>query len=265
MPTREATVDAAELIARWRAARQPIGFLPDRCRPRSQAAAYDVQEELHRREAAAGLGVVAGYKIGCTTPTMQKFVGVDSPCYGGVLDRAVHRGTGTFPHAAFLHVGVECEIAVRLGRAMTPDQAPFKRDAVAGHVAACMVAIEVVDDRYTDYKALDAAALIADDFFQAACVLGREVAGWRALDLAAARGTTTINGKPAGDGFGADVMGHPFEALAWLGNAMAGRGRSVPEGAFVLTGSIVIARWVAPGDRVVAAIDGLGEARADFV
>ena len=36
-----------------------------------------------------------------------------------------------------------------------------------------MAAIEVVDDRYADYRALDAPTLVADDFFNAACVLGR--------------------------------------------------------------------------------------------
>jgi len=34
-------------------------------------------------------------------------------------------------------------------------------------------------------------------------------------------------------------MGHPFEALAWLANSLAQRGKSLRAGEFVFTGSVV--------------------------
>ncbi len=61
-----------------------------------------------------------------------------------------------------------------------------------------------------------------------------------------------------GRGRGADVMGHPFEALAWLANSLAQRGRSLRAGEFVFTGSVVETKWVNRGDRVVMEIEGLG-------
>ena len=59
-------------------------------------------------------------------------------------------------------------------------------------------------------------------------------------------------------------MGHPFEALAWLANLRASLGLGLRAGAFVLLGSVVETRWVAPGDEVTVAIEGLGEIRATF-
>ena len=160
--------------------------------------------------------------------------------------------------------GVECEIAVRLGQALPADAAPFDRDAVAAAVEACMAAIEIVDDRYEDFRALDTPTLIADDFFSAGAVTGPAVTAWRDVDLAAAGGVMTINGAQVGAGTGADVMGHPFEALTWLANHAAASGRPLAAGDVVLTGSVVETKWVEPGDTVHVAIEGLGEASVTF-
>jgi 2-oxo-3-hexenedioate decarboxylase/2-keto-4-pentenoate hydratase len=127
-----------------------------------------------------------------------------------------------------------------------------------------MAAIEVVDDRYADYRALDTPTLVADDFFNAACVLGTPVENWRALDLAALRGRLAINGAEVGTGRGGDILGHPLEALAWLANALASRGQYLKAGEFVLLGSVVETRWVEQGDLVEASIEGLGPAIAQF-
>jgi 2-keto-4-pentenoate hydratase len=232
-------------------------------RPADERAAYTVQDALHPLLTGT-LGPVVGHKIGCTTAVMQAFLGIPNPCAGGVFERTVHASPARVRHADFLHVGVECEIVVRLGRDLTPGPAPFDRDAVAEVVAACMAGMEIVDDRYVDYKSLDTPTLIADDFFDAGCVLGSEVAGWRALDLAAATGRTRINGVEAGRGRGADVMGHPFAALAWLANNLAQRGQSLKAGQFVFTGSVVETKWVNRGDRVEMEIDGLGGVAAVF-
>jgi 2-keto-4-pentenoate hydratase len=127
-----------------------------------------------------------------------------------------------------------------------------------------MAAIEVVDDRYDDYRALDTPTLIADDFFNAAGVLGAPVAAWRELGLAGVRGRMAINGVEVGTGRGGDILGHPLEALAWLANAVAVRGCCLEAGAFVLLGSVVETRWVAQGDLVEVEIEGLGSARGRF-
>jgi 2-oxo-3-hexenedioate decarboxylase/2-keto-4-pentenoate hydratase len=73
-----------------------------------------------------------------------------------------------------------------------------------------------------------------------------------------------INGESVGSGIGADVLGHPLSALAWLANTMAERGRPLRAGMVVSTGSIVSTKWPKAGDTVTAAIDGLGEAVAHF-
>jgi 2-oxo-3-hexenedioate decarboxylase/2-keto-4-pentenoate hydratase len=251
---------AATLLAEARLAGTRLAGLPDDCRPRDRAAAYTIQTAMHAR-LAARLGPIAGHKIGCTTPVMQRFLNIDSPCAGGIFAVTIHHGAVDLRFDDFLHVGVECEIAVRLGRDLPASEAPFDAARIADAVDACMAAIEIVDDRWVDYKTVDAPTMVADDFFNAACVLGPPVPGWRALDLPGVTGTTTINGTEVGRGRGADVMGHPLTALAWLAHDLAGRGQSLRAGEIVLTGSVVETKWLARGDAVVVSLSSLGEAR----
>ncbi len=59
-------------------------------------------------------------------------------------------------------------------------------------------------------------------------------------------------------------MGHPFEPLAWLANALIARGKHLREGLVVITGSIVTTKYPKPGDAVEVFVEGLGRARAAF-
>jgi 2-keto-4-pentenoate hydratase len=255
---------AAARLRDQRLARTPIGPLPGDSRPRDERDGYRVQEALHGLLDSAGLGPIAGHKIGCTTPVMQAYLGIQNPCAGGVHRATVHDRAARVRHADYVRVGVECEIAVRLRTDLGPASAPFDRARIAAAVDAVLAAMEIVDDRYQDYRTLDVPTLIADDFFNAGCVLGPPIAGWHALDLPALTGVTRVNGSEVGRGEGRAVMGHPFEALAWLANLRASLGLGLRAGEFVLLGSVVETRWVAPGDEVTVAIEGLGEVRATF-
>ena len=202
-----------------------------------------------------------GHKIGCTTAVMQRFLAIDQPAAGGIFETMVRSGEGRFADADHQRLGVECEIAVRLDRDLPGVAGGYDRASVANAVGACMAAIELVEDRYRDYRRLAAPTLIADDFFQAGAVLGPPVDDWRGLDLAAIGGAMTINGAEVGRGAGGDVMGHPLAALAWLANLRAGTDEALRASDFVLLGSVVETHWVAAGDRIESVIEGLGTAR----
>ena len=74
----------------------------------------------------------------------------------------------------------------------------------------------------------------------------------------------SINGKEAGRGTGADVLGHPHNALAWLANHLADEGKGLHAGQIVLTGSLVKTVWLNAGDSVKMELDGLGTVEAKF-
>ena len=74
-----------------------------------------------------------------------------------------------------------------------------------------------------------------------------------------------VNGIEVGSGKGADILGHPFEALAWLANHKAARNQLLFSGEVVLLGSVVKTQWLSPGDNALIEVDSLGTVSAQFL
>ena len=254
---------AAKTIAAARRNRTPLQPLAPGAAPQTEAEGYRIQDAVHDL-LAADFGALAGYKIGCTSPVMQQYLGIPHPCSGGVFATGVFESGASLRAKEFVRVGVECEIAVRLARDLSPTEAPFTAEWVAESIEAYYPAIEIVDDRYVDWQTLGAPTLVADDFFAAGCVLGKPVARSAAPDLLTIVGRALINGNEAGQGTGADVSGHPHNALAWLANHLAADGNGLRAGEIVLTGSLVKTVWLEAGDEVVMELSGLGSVQVAF-
>jgi 2-keto-4-pentenoate hydratase len=245
----------------------PIGHLEPECRPANGSDSMAIQDAVHELLTAHGHGQVVGTKIGCTTKVMQDYLDVPHPVAGAIFDTTVRHGAGEFEFDFFLHVGVECEIAAKLGSVIPAATAPHSLESVVDAVAALLPAIEIVDDRYVDFvgREPDWRTWLADDFFGAGIVLGEPITEWRGLDLAAVHGSMRINEGEVGSGHGRDIInGHPLEALVWLANAEADRGRDLPAGWIVMLGSVVQTKWVAKGDVVAVEIEGLGATSVRF-
>lgn len=256
---------AAEILISTRRDHIPFDGFPEDLRPASEAEAYLLQDALVDGLSKNGFGKRAGHKIGCTTRVMQEYLKIANPCAGGVYEATAQFESGIFSLKDFVRVGVECEIAVYLGDDLTSRQAVFTRDDVAGAVEACMVAIELVDDRYTDYTRLGAPTLVADDFFGAGCVLGPKLTEFDPFDLVNATASMLIDGVSVGSGVGSDVLGHPLDALSWLANNATTRASGgLRAGEFVLLGSLVQTKWLEHPCEVRVINNPLGEIVARF-
>ena len=221
--------------------------------------AYRIQDALHRLMAEAGRGEIAGWKIALTSKAMQQMTGVDQPAAGAIFSKVVHPSPARIELTAYHHLGVEFEVAVRLADDLPASGAPWTRASVAGRLAACLPAFELIEDGGADYKTLDAFTLVAENAWNGGVVLGTPVTAWRGVDLESAVTRCWINGEPGGQGKTGDALGHPFEAVAWLANLLNSRGGMLGRGMIVMTGSSITTKFPAPGDRVRFAIDGLGE------
>ena len=249
---------AARELASARLLSRAVGPLPVGLVPANLAEAYAIQARLHELLSTAGEGPVVGHKIGCTTRVMREKLGIDQPCAGLIHAARVLAEGSPWPVAGRIKPSVECEIAVRLRADLPVAGTPYDPAKLRGAVAACMASIELCDDRYPERERMEVPTLVADDFYNVGCVLGREVALGQALDLAALGGGLRINGTETGRGRGADIMGHPLNALAWLADLRAREGQPLKAGEFVTLGSITRSHPVKPGDRVEIEIEELG-------
>jgi 2-keto-4-pentenoate hydratase len=231
--------------------REPFAALPPDLAPRDWAEAYAVQGQFVGRRAEK-LGPVSGYKIALTTAAMRQMVGLSDSVAGDMMESTIHRGDTRVRAADYQRLIVEFEIAFELGDDLPAIDAPYTRESIAKAVACVMPAIELADDRNADYPGLKNHALMlaADNAWNEGAVLGKPVADWRGIDLAALSGQAFVNGENVGAGHGRDTLGHPLEALAWVANNLASRGLGLWRGDVVITGSLVTSKFPKAGDRV---------------
>lgn len=159
----------------------------------------------------------------------------------------------------FIQPHIEPEIALRLGRAVTPAQAAeLSGDTMAPWVDAMTVSIEVVDSRWQRFREMPALHKLADLQVHGALVLA-EWQPFRALDWTTQRLSVSI-GAQTHHFTGGHGMNDPLWVLpGWLRH-LTRHGDTVPAGTVVTTGSWSSVLQAHAGDVVRVAFDGVGEA-----
>ena len=250
----------ADMLGQARMAAQLVPEIPRADIPQTISDGYAAQAELHRYFCDRTGGTLAGWKVGATTSDMRAYLGVEGPAYGRILSENVHTSGDVLAASTFCNPGVECEIAVRIGT--DAKEEIYSRDTIGGIIDALLPAIEIVENRYRDFLALGTPMLIDDDFFHKACVLGSPITEWRDIDLSTVKGRTLIDGVEKGSDTGADVMGHPLEAIAWLANTLASHGERLIAGQVVLIGSMATVIWIdTPAATADVTLKNLGAVR----
>jgi 2-keto-4-pentenoate hydratase len=94
--------------------------------------AYALQAEIARLREERGEKVI-GYKVGCTSRTIQAQLGVKEPIFGRLFDTECHPSGVHLASARYANLAVEGELAVRLSKDLPrePLSAEECRDAIA--------------------------------------------------------------------------------------------------------------------------------------
>ena len=227
---------AAETLLAAHQANVPFKALGPPDRPADVSDAYDIQQRFVTLLRGTH-GDAIGYKVGLTSAAMQTFCGIDHPIAGVVLARRVMPSGTTARRADYGRLGLEFEIAVRLKSDVPVTGMPSTAEAIAPHIGGVCAAIEIVDDRSADYASLDVLSLVADNSWNAGIVLSDFVTEWP--DLADVPGRASRDGVAIGEGHGRDILGHPFNSVAWLAMQLAARGAGLKAGEVVMTGAVM--------------------------
>ena len=227
---------AAEKLLAQHKARERFRTLGPPEGPATIPDAYDIQDKyvaLLQREH----GDAVGYKVGLTSATMQAFCRIDHPIAGVVLATRVFESGASVRRSDFGRLGLEFEIAVRIKSDVPVTGAPWTTESIRPHIGGVCAAIEIVDDRSADYGNLDVLSLVADNSWNAGIVLSEFATAWP--DLESALGRATKDDVAIGEGHGRDILGHPFNSVAWLATQLASRGVGLKAGQVVMTGSVM--------------------------
>ena len=259
--TGERLATAARLLADLRVRADGTGVLtdlPEHCRPEDLSEAYDIQRRLRPALVQRGFGQQVGWKIGCTTKVMQDYLNIPHPCAGTLYQKTVFQDHATLAAGDFFSLGLECEIAVRLGADLPAQDEAYSAEQVAPAIVSAMASIEIVEHRFANFREASVASLIADDFFSWGCVIGQSVPYKDIDDLAAFTGGFSVNCSELEHiGMGSAILGHPLNALAWLADHAAETGTPLQRDQIVTLGSVVKTIYPKPGQVISTQFHGL--------
>lgn len=201
-----------------------------------------------------------GRKIGLTSEAVRRQLGVDQPSYGVLLDEMDVSGPGPTDVSRLAQPRIEAEIALVLGKDMPGDVAAAE---VAAYVDHARAAAEIVDSAIADWR-VGLLEHVADNGSAALYALSPEKVSLSGFDATAATMRMSRNGTTCSEGRGADCLGGPLLALAWLARAAAGRDDPLRAGEVILTGALGPISPVAPGDRFRIEIASLAPLDVSF-
>jgi 2-keto-4-pentenoate hydratase len=255
-PMTESQIEAAGALLwrHWQDGRR-LTALPDELRPRTRVDGYRIQAGVERRSAVPRVG----WKIAATSLAGQAHIRVDGPLAGRLLRERMVDSGGRVPFGRNHMRVAEAEFVFRMAADLPPRVTPYGVEEVLDAVGALHPGIEIPDSRFDDFTVVGAPQLIADNACAHYFVLGPEAPiDWRPLDLVVHPVRGRVIGRIDRDGCGANVLGDPRLALAWLVNELSQLGEPLRAGELVTTGTCLVPLPIEPHDRVVADFGPLG-------
>lgn len=229
--------------------------------PQTMEDGYSIQDAFMNSWTAS----IAGWKVGATAPKVQQVYGVDEPFYGPFYEPDVYASPAHPNASRFGHLCIECEFAFRFARALPPRDEKYTREEILDAVDVLIPAFELISPRFDTLLQDNVALAAADCGLNGGLVLGEPCEGWRQLDLASHSVVLTVDEVKIAEGTGANVLGHPYNVLEWLADALRKRGLGLKAGEIVSTGTCTGFHYIEPGQMAVADYGEIGRIEVTFV
>jgi 2-keto-4-pentenoate hydratase len=190
-------------------------------------------------------GEPLGWKVALTSAAMQERLGVDEPVVGRLLEGMLLEDGARAERDYAARPLIEADLMVRIGDAAIMQATD--QEEVLEHIDAFIPFIELADLVIAEGESLSAETITAVNAGARLGVVGEPI-GMDVSDewLNALAGmtvrveTTDEEGEPTsvvGEYPGADILGHPLEAVLWLVRHLEERGESLEAGDLVSLGS----------------------------
>jgi 2-keto-4-pentenoate hydratase len=268
---------AAQHFHRIREEFTTIAHLPTECAPKTLDDAYAIQHAyaalmLHPDRQAKLHGKKEehiGYKIGATNSKAQARLGVSAPFFGLLFASLTTSSPTKVSFSHYHRFVVEVEIGIRMGKDVPPfadadSKTPFDQDSIKEYIGDVLPCIEICDGRFANLAECPAMSVIANNAIHGSWVPGKGFSAgegakhWAELDLLTVPANIHVNGQQHTTGKGADALGNPLVALAWLANELPKFGFKLKKGDFISTGALGEVYLAKAGDAVVGDFGELG-------
>lgn len=226
----------------------------------SNTTAYEIQKINTDFWIKEGRRLV-GRKIGLTSASIQKQLGVDQPDFGALFADMAYGSGEEIDIKQLLQPKAEAEIAFVLNKDL-PHQKHTYADIIDA-TAYILPCIEIVDSRIKNWN-IQFVDTVADNASSAAYVLGSTPIKLHKVDLEMCGMKMECKGEVVSTGMGMACLGNPLNAVVWLANKMTESGNSLKAGDLILSGALGPMINVQAGDSFKTSISGLGSVSIHF-
>jgi 2-keto-4-pentenoate hydratase len=190
---------------------------------------------------------IGGYKLAFNKQASFDYYGISEPCSAPAFSDGVVISGTELSLSNYRQLVIEPEIAVVLGHDL-PGNGVVTREQVGQAISHVTAAFELLDVRDAFKLDPSAAQAVAQGVYNVGAVLGSTRFDLQVLDL-----TTLPVCLRLGKGEVLQAVGtapqHPVDAVHWLANHLARRGKTLEAGMIVLCGTHLPAQTIAqPGD-----------------
>jgi len=241
------------MAARLVISRQEGGPVPwQEILPGDHEEAYAVQDAT-----LASLGRIGGWKVGAKTPFAEPTC-APLPASGLTM-------SGSRLGAGFRMRGIEVEVALRVGRALRPQDTVLSDRDLSQAFDAVLPVLEIVETRLGNWRESAPLSMLADFQSHGALVLGPvSPVAPSSIDFANMVAELSFNGEEVVRTVAGNPAGSLWPLIRWLIRHCAERRMPLEPGQIVTTGSFTGMIFAEVGTQVRGYLAGVGEVEAEF-
>jgi 2-keto-4-pentenoate hydratase len=204
---------------------------------------------------------VVGWKVGLIPQELPSDPGVGrlaGPLFARQVLNAAPGEVVEFPVFDGGFAAVEAEYVLRLGHDAPAGKTEWTADEGRALVDTVHIGVETAGSPLAAINQLGPTVVVSDFGNNAGLILGPEIPGWRERSPDSFTCRTFVADQLAGEGGALALPGGPFEALKFLLELSARRGRPLKAGQLVSTGAATGIHDIAIGQTARAEFDGDG-------
>jgi 2-keto-4-pentenoate hydratase len=238
---------AANWLHQVHRAHAVVGWWPDQFAIEDERTAYKVQDALLKK-LVPKQGPLVGYKIALTSPQIWEQTGFARSRLRPNPQEARVRAQGLGARRPVGETGRRARSHPHRQRRLCrgPKDKPYDKDSIEPYIGEARAGFELIEDRGADYGRLTLPWLVMDVGWNGGSLLAKPNKNWKSLDIGNLNGSIAFDGKVMREGNSGEVLGHCYNALAWLANKLGEHGKTLKKGMIVSTGSMVACQFVPP-------------------
>lgn len=218
--------------------------------------AYQIQELFNQRLFDQKGYTRSGFKIGLTSPAVQKQLGVDQPDFGVIFHQTDISTSRSVAFDDLMQPKVEAEMAFILGCDVTKTIDDI--EDVKKVLDSVYLSMEIVGSRVLNWD-IRITDTVADNASASHYILSEHSMEIGDVDFESAKMKLYENGELKSEGSANACMGNPLNAVLWLCNTFITRGVELKKGDVILSGALGPMVPCTRGAIYGAEIEGLGE------